>query len=110
MSKSSPAATLAGHPLGSLEREDLDLIVQFVLASGSLKDLGKTYGVSYPTIRARLDQLIDRLRDRVQGRAPDPVSELMATLVQRGELSPSGARALREAVRAARDGGDGSQE
>lgn len=82
-----------------LPREDLDLIVQLVLASGSLKELAETYDVSYPTIRARLDRTIGRLREVLAGRAPDPVIELVASLVERGEVSTSAARAIREMVR-----------
>jgi hypothetical protein len=94
-----PSRPSADHPLLSLPAEDLDLIVQLVLASGSLKDLASTYGVSYPTIRARLDRTIARLKEVLAGRAPDPVIELVADLVERGELSSAGGRALRDLVR-----------
>ncbi len=87
------------HPLFALPREDLDLIAQLVLASGSLKDLAAGYEVSYPTIRARLDRTIARLREVLAGRTPDPVIELVADLVERGEISTAGARAIRELVR-----------
>lgn len=90
---------LADHPLAALPREDLDLIVQLVLASGSLKDLAAVYGVSYPTIRARLDRTIGRLREVLAGRTPDPLAELVADLVDRGELSPAGGRQIRDLVR-----------
>lgn len=81
-----------------LPREDLDLITELVLQSGSLKALAKAYSVSYPTIRNRLDRLIERLRVVIDGRTPDPVAELLATLVARGELSAGGAKALRALV------------
>lgn len=97
-----------GHVLLSLPREDLDLIVQLVVASGSLKDLAVVYGVSYPTIRNRLDRTIARLRDAMAGRKPDPVSELMADLVERGELSAAGARQIRDLVRQRERSGGGS--
>lgn len=90
---------LADHPLLVLPREDLDLIVQFVLASGSLKELAARYEVSYPTIRARLDRTIVRLREVLAGRAPDPVMEVVADLVERGEISTAGARAIRDLMR-----------
>ena len=96
---------LDGHPLLTLPREDLDLIVELVLKSGSLKDLADTYGVSYPTIRNRLDRVIERLSAAVKGRAPAPMSELVARLVERGELSASNARAIRDLARTlAREG------
>ncbi len=93
----SPART-EDHPIKTLPREDLDLITQLVLHSGSLKDLAAEYGVSYPTIRARVDRTIARLRDAVAGRQPDPVAELLASLVERGEMTPAGARAVRNLV------------
>jgi hypothetical protein len=90
-----------GHPLLSLPRDDLDLITELVLRSGSLKDLADAYGVSYPTIRLRLDKVIERLSAIVKGKQPDPVSEFLAKLVERGELSASNARAVRELTRKA---------
>lgn len=96
---SNHAAPPADLPLLKLPREDLDLITELVLRSGSLKDLGAAYGVSYPTIRGRVDKVIVRLRAAVEGRQPDPVSEVLAGLVERGELTVSGARAIREVVR-----------
>jgi hypothetical protein len=35
---------------------------RFVLASGSLKQLASEYGISYPTVRLRLDRLIERIK------------------------------------------------
>src|SRR5271156_5269871 len=90
---------LSDHVLGTLPREDLDLIVELVLRSGSLKDLATAYGVTYPTIRLRLDRVIERLQDAVRGKKPDPFKELLARLVERGELSLSGARAIRDQAR-----------
>lgn len=93
------------HPLTRLDPEDLALITQFVLASGSLKDLAKAYGVSYPTIRNRLDGVIERLREAVRNEPVDPVARTVADLVERGELSISGARSVMAVVREARANG-----
>ncbi len=41
--------------------EDLAFIRRFVLASGSLKKVAAEYGVTYPTIRLRLDRLIAKI-------------------------------------------------
>lgn len=46
----------------ALENEDLEFIKNFVLHSGSLKDIAKVYEVSYPTVRLRLDRLIDKIK------------------------------------------------
>ena len=40
-----------------MSEEDLAFIKRFVLASGSLKDVAAGYGISYPTVRLRLDRL-----------------------------------------------------
>lgn len=45
-----------------LEEEDAAFIRKFVLASGSLKEMATQYGVSYPTVRLRLDRLIQKIR------------------------------------------------
>ena len=45
----------------SLEREDIEFIKNFVINSGSLKDIAKVYEVSYPTVRLRLDKLIQKI-------------------------------------------------
>jgi len=93
------------HALTTLPGEDLDLIAELVLQSGSLKGLAQAYGVSYPTIRARLDRVIERLRGALEGRRADPVRELLARLVEGGELSPSGAREIVGLVDDERTGG-----
>ena len=78
----------------ALPREDLDLITELVLQSGSLKGLAKSVGVSYPTIRHRLDTLIKRLQAVLGGRKPDPLRELLAQLVERGELNTNTAKKI----------------
>lgn len=89
------------HPLLGLQEDELDLIQRFVLASGSLKELAAAYGVSYPTIRGRLDRLIERMEVLAAGRELDPMSDLLARLVEQGEISPSAAREVRELHRSA---------
>ena len=83
------------HPLTKLSEDDLDFIVQFVLASGSLKEMAELHGVSYPTIRSSLDRVIEELRLRMQGETRDEMTELLAGLMERGELSAGVARKVR---------------
>ncbi|MCI9095655.1 MAG: DUF2089 domain-containing protein [Lachnospiraceae bacterium] len=47
--------------LTELTDEDLQFIRRFVLASGSLKEVAKIYGVTYPTVRSRLDRVISQI-------------------------------------------------
>ena len=46
----------------NLEDEDLVFIKRFLQASGSLKEMAKQYGVTYPTVRLRLDRLIQKIQ------------------------------------------------
>ena len=48
--------------LDFLDDEDLAFLKRLVLASGSLKNVAAAYGVSYPTVRLRLDRLIARIQ------------------------------------------------
>ena len=48
--------------LAELDEEDLVFMKRFLLASGSLKEVASLYGVSYPTVRLRLDRLIQKIR------------------------------------------------
>ena len=45
----------------ALEQEDAAFLKNFILKSGSLKEIAKYYGVSYPTVRLRLDKLIQKI-------------------------------------------------
>ena len=48
--------------MASLEDEDAAFIRRFMLASGSLKEVARQYGVTYPTVRLRLDRLIEKIQ------------------------------------------------
>lgn len=45
-----------------LEPEDVTFIKNFILKSGSLKDIAKQYSVTYPTVRLRLNKLIQKIQ------------------------------------------------
>lgn len=46
----------------NLDDEDISFIKKFLLASGSLKEIANQYGVTYPTVRLRLDKLIQKIQ------------------------------------------------
>ena len=48
--------------LSELDTQDINFIKKFILASGSLKEVAKLYDVSYPTVRLRLDRLIQKIQ------------------------------------------------
>ena len=45
-----------------LNDEDLAFLKRFLLVAGSLKDLAAAYDISYPTVRLRLDRLIEKIK------------------------------------------------
>ena len=47
--------------LAQLPNEDQEFILHLIQASGSLKEMASRYGISYPTVRNRLDALIERI-------------------------------------------------
>ncbi len=52
-----------------LSDEDIAFLKRFLLASGTLKELARQYGISYPTVRLRLDRLIQKVE--LLDEAPD---------------------------------------
>ena len=46
----------------NLEDEDVTFIKNFLLASGSLKDIAGQYAVTYPTVRLKLDKVIQKVQ------------------------------------------------
>lgn len=49
-------------PLMQLEVDEQEFVLQFLLNSGSLKEMANQMGKSYPTVRNRLDDLIQKLK------------------------------------------------
>lgn len=48
--------------ISELEQDELKFIKRFVLASGSLKEMADIYKVTYPTLRARLNNIIEKVK------------------------------------------------
>ncbi len=48
--------------LAGLAQEDQEFILEFIKASGSLKEMASKLDVSYPTVRNRLDEIIEKLK------------------------------------------------
>jgi len=71
--------------LARLPQEDRELIEVFVLCGGSLKDAGAQLGISYPTVRLRLDRLIERLKALEQQRKSRR-DEILESL-EKGQIS-----------------------
>ena len=80
--------------IDALSDEDLAFLRRFVLASGSLKDLAAAYSVSYPTIRLRLDRLIDKVRLLDRHQTADEFGRTVLTLYADGKLDAATMKAL----------------
>jgi hypothetical protein len=79
--------------LSELEDEDLVFIKKFILASGSLKEIAGQYGVTYPTVRLRLDRLIQKIQLGEQAGA-DPYVSLIKRLAVNDKLDFDTAKLL----------------
>lgn len=76
-----------------LEDEDLTFIKKFILSSGSLKEVAGLYGVSYPTVRLRLDRLIQKIQITETAEA-DPYVSLVKRLAVDDKLDFDTAKIL----------------
>lgn len=79
--------------MANLEEEDMVFIKKFLLSSGSLKEMARQYGVTYPTVRLRLDRLIQKIQlgDQVEG---DPYIALIKRLALQDKLDFDTAKLL----------------
>ena len=91
--------------LEALDEEDQTFLKRFVLSSGSLKALCDEYGVSYPTLRARLDRLIAKVQAADDPKIVDSFQRKLHVLVAEGKMSAALARELWKAHRAAAEEG-----
>ena len=82
-----------------LNDEDLMFIKRFVLVSGSLKALAEDYGVSYPTVRLRLDRLIEKIKVLEDERISSEFEREVFALYAEGELDLATAKKLIESHR-----------
>jgi hypothetical protein len=87
--------------LAVLDDEDVQFLRRLLLSSGSLKALAEEYGVSYPTVRARLDRLIAKVKAAEDPRITDPFERKLRLLVADAKLPSALAKELLETHRAA---------
>ena len=59
-------AEFSDRPLARLPLEHQRFIELFVLAGGSLKEIAAQAGGSYPTVRSRLDKVIEHLQQEIK--------------------------------------------
>lgn len=79
--------------LAALEEEDIAFIRRFILASGSLKEVAAQYGVTYPTVRLRLDRLIQKIKIQEEN-AQEPYIALIKNLAMKDKIDFDTAKLL----------------
>jgi len=76
-------------PLARLRYEDQVFVSEFVRSHGSIKDMEKAFGVSYPTVKNRLNRIAEQL-SLVQVTRREPVLEDpddVLALLENGEIT-----------------------
>ncbi len=82
-----------------LDEEDRQFLKRFLLSSGSLKAMADVYGISYPTVRARLDRLIAKVQAAEDTKVNDPFERKLRILVADAKVPVALAKELLEAHR-----------
>jgi hypothetical protein len=82
--------------LVELTDDETAFVKRFVLASGSLKDLAAEYRISYPTVRLRLDRLIQKIRIVDDATILDPFERYARGLHAEGKIDLATLTALLE--------------
>lgn len=74
-----------------LPSDQLNFLEVFVKCRGNIKDVEKELGVSYPTVRSKLDQLIESLGYRIEHsqeeKAMDEEKDKILNLLASGDIS-----------------------
>ncbi|MFE3094635.1 DUF2089 domain-containing protein [Streptomyces sp. NPDC059248] len=84
--------------LAALDVDDQVFIAAFVRSHGSIKEMERIFGVSYPTVKARLKRIAERLDFVDTAPAPTGAAEVVERL-RRGEISAQEALAELEGPR-----------
>lgn len=81
-------------PLARLRYEDQVFVSEFIRNHGSIKDMERSFGISYPTVKNRLNRIAEQLRlvvDVVRPPAADEATPVPTTeildLLESGEIS-----------------------
>ena len=77
-----------------LTEEDWQFVKRLILASGSLKDVANQYGISYPTVRIRLNRLIKKVATLDSAKPKTTFHRKVQMLVTDGKLDISVAKTL----------------
>lgn len=86
----------------ALGEADQQFLKRFLLTSGSLKDLAADYGISYPTVRARLDRVIEKVKAFDATVNDDPFERAVRMMVLDLKMAPETGKDLIKAYKSAK--------
>ena len=76
-------------PLARLSAEDQVFVMAFVQCHGSIKQMERIFGISYPTVKKRLDSIMSRFEFVIS--EPEPINDAERSEVidqlERGEIT-----------------------
>ena len=72
-------------PLARLTAEDQIFVMAFVRCDGSIKDMERIFGISYPTVKNRLSRIAEQLE--FIETSPVPSQDEILTQLEQGEIT-----------------------
>lgn len=77
-----------------LSEEDWQFVKRLILASGSLKEVAAQYGISYPTVRVRMNRIIEKVEILESAQARSGFHRKLQLMVAEGQLDFATAKKL----------------
>jgi len=74
-------------PLAQLSAEDQVFVMAFVRSHGSIKEMERVFGISYPTVKNRLNRISEKFQFSETLPAPSPSQADVLSELERGEIS-----------------------
>lgn len=70
----------------SLSREQMEFVETFLRCRGNIREVERELGISYPTVRARLDEVVERLGYQTEQLEEIDVGDVLISL-EKGQVS-----------------------
>lgn len=74
-------------PLARLSTEDQVFVMAFIRGDGSIKEMEKTFGISYPTVKSRLAKIAQQFEFTVPAPPPSSQQEELLDQLEKGEIT-----------------------
>jgi len=74
--------------LASLSAEHLQFVETFLVCRGNIKEVEKELGISYPTVRGKLSEIIQALGHQAEApKKPERDEKNIVSMLEKGEIS-----------------------